>query len=160
MKFIIAFVATISLFFGLTLPELRNDFEKASKSSANTSAFYDKLEDYSGNNQTILAYKGASKIMKAKIIKNKETKKKYFSDGAIFINDAVKKDSKNVEIRLIRLIIQENIPKFIKYNHNITEDKSFVVDNYASASKEIQNLVKRYANSNKTFTSQQVKKLK
>ena len=83
MKFIIAFVATISLFFGLTLPELRNDFEKASKSSANTSAFYDKLEDYSGNNQTILAYKGASKIMKAKIIKNKETKKKDLSQTFI-----------------------------------------------------------------------------
>lgn len=97
---------------------------------------YNKLDDYTGNNQTIVAYKGASVILKARFVKDKATKKKYFTDGATLINDAVKNDSKDVENRLIRLIIQENIPKFIKYNQNIQQDKQFIVDNYNSAPKK------------------------
>ena len=120
---------------------------------------YNKLDDYSGDNQTIIAYKGASKIMKARYIKDKETKKQYFTDGATLINNSIKKDSKDVENRLIRLIIQENIPKFIKYNQNIQEDKTFIVENYSSAPKEVKTLVKSYAKKYNTFTAQQLKKL-
>ena len=138
---------------------MRTDFENASKSSNNVSILYNKLDDYSGDNQTIIAYKGASKIMKARYIKDKETKKQYFTDGATLINNSIKKDSKDVENRLIRLIIQENIPKFIKYNQNIQEDKTFIVENYSSASKEVKTLVKSYAKKYNTFTAQQLKKL-
>ena len=131
---------------------MRTDFENASKSSNNVSILYNKLDDYSGDNQTIIAYKGASKIMKARYIKDKETKKQYFTDGATLINNSIKKDSKDVENRLIRLIVQENIPKFIKYNQNIQEDKTFIVENYSSASKEVKTLVKSYAKKYNTFT--------
>ena len=75
------------------------------------------------------------------------------------INNSIKKDSKDVENRLIRLIIQENIPKFIKYNQNIQEDKTFIVENYSSAPKEVKTLVKSYAKKYNTFTAQQLKKL-
>lgn len=159
MKTLLLLFFSVLFFFGITLSELRTDFENASKSANNVTILYNKLNDYSGENQTIIAYKGASKILKARYIKDKETKKQYFRDGAILINNAVKKDSKDVENRLIRLIIQENIPKFIKYNQNIQEDKAFIVDNYNSAPKEVQILVKSYAKKYNTFTAQQLKKL-
>lgn len=160
MKFLASILFSITFFFGLTLSELRTDFENAAKSAKNVDILYNKLNDYSGNNQTIVAYKGASVILKARFVKDKATKKKYFTDGATLINDAVKNDSKDVENRLIRLIIQENIPKFIKYNQNIQQDKQFIVDNYNSAPKEVQTLVKTYAKKYNTFTPQQLKKLK
>lgn len=160
MKFLASILFSITFFFGLTLSELRTDFENAAKSAKNVDILYNKLDDYSGNNQTIVAYKGASVILKARFVKDKATKKKYFTDGATLINDAVKNDSKDVENRLIRLIIQENIPKFIKYNQNIQQDKQFIVDNYNSAPKEVQTLVKTYAKKYNTFTPQQLKKLK
>lgn len=160
MKFLSSILFSITFFFGLTLSELRTDFENAAKSAKNVDILYNKLDDYSGNNQTIVAYKGASVILKARFVKDKATKKKYFTDGATLINDAVKNDSKDVENRLIRLIIQENIPKFIKYNQNIQQDKQFIVDNYNSAPKEVQTLVKTYAKKYNTFTPQQLKKLK
>lgn len=160
MKFLASILFSITFFFGLTLSELRTDFENAAKSAKNVDVLYNKLDDYSGNNQTIVAYKGASVILKARFVKDKATKKKYFTDGATLINDAVKNDSKDVENRLIRLIIQENIPKFIKYNQNIQQDKQFIVDNYNSAPKEVQTLVKTYAKKYNTFTPQQLKKLK
>ena len=160
MKFLASILFSITFFFGLTLSELRTDFENAAKSAKNVDVLYNKLDDYSGNNQTIVAYKGASVILKARFVKDKAIKKKYFTDGATLINDAVKNDSKDVENRLIRLIIQENIPKFIKYNQNIQQDKQFIVDNYNSAPKEVQTLVKTYAKKYNTFTSQQLKKLK
>ncbi|WP_291120984.1 hypothetical protein [Empedobacter sp. UBA7248] len=159
MKTLLSIFLSVSFFFGLTLPELRIDFENASKSSNNVSILYNKLDDYSGDNQTIIAYKGASKILKARYIKDKETKKQYFTDGATLINNSIKKDSKDVENRLIRLIVQENIPKFIKYNQNIQEDKAFIVENYSSAPKEVKTLVKSYAKKYNTFTAQQLKKL-
>ena len=160
MKVFLSLLFSITFFFGLTLSELRTDFENAAKSAKNVDILYNKLDDYSGNNQTIVAYKGASVILKARFVKDKATKKKYFTDGATLINDAVKNDSKDVENRLIRLIIQENIPKFIKYNQNIQQDKQFIVDNYNSAPKEVQTLVKTYAKKYNTFTPQQLKKLK
>ena len=160
MKVFLSLLFSITFFFGLTLSELRTDFENAAKSAKNVDVLYNKLDDYSGNNQTIVAYKGASVILKARFVKDKATKKKYFTDGATLINDAVKNDSKDVENRLIRLIIQENIPKFIKYNQNIQQDKQFIVDNYNSAPKEVQTLVKTYAKKYNTFTPQQLKKLK
>lgn len=160
MKFLASILFSITFFFGLTLSELRTDFENAAKSAKNVDILYNKLDDYSGNNQTIIAYKGASVILKARFVKDKATKKKYFTDGATLINDAVKNGSKDVENRLIRLIIQENIPKFIKYNQNIQQDKQFIVDNYNSAPKEVQTLVKTYAKKYNTFTPQQLKKLK
>ena len=160
MKFLASILFSITFFFGLTLSELRTDFENAAKSAKNVDVLYNKLDDYSGNNQTIVAYKGASVILKARFVKDKAIKKKYFTDGATLINDAVKNDSKDVENRLIRLIIQENIPKFIKYNQNIQQDKQFIVDNYNSAPKEVQTLVKTYAKKYNTFTPQQLKKLK
>lgn len=159
MKTLLSIFFSVLFFFGLTLSELRTDFENASKSANNVSILHDKLNDYSGNNQTIIAYKGASKILKARYIKNKETKKKYFTEGAVLINNSIKKEPKNVENHLIRLVIQENIPKFIKYNQNIQEDKTFIVENYNSAPKEVQVLVKAYAKKYNTFTAQQLRKL-
>lgn len=159
MKILLSIFLSLMFFFGLSLSELRTDFENASKSANNVSILYNKLNDYSGDNQTIVAYKGASKILKARYIKDKQTKKQYFTDGATLINNSIKKDSKDVENRLIRLIIQENIPKFIKYNQNIQEDKAFIVENYSSAPKEVQTLVKSYTKKYNTFTAQQLKKL-
>lgn len=159
MKTLLSIFLSVSFFFGLTLSELRTDFENASKSASNVSVLYNKLNDYSGDNQTIISYKGASKILKARYTKDKETKKKYFTDGANLINNSIKKDPKDVENRLVRLIIQENIPKFIKYNQNIQEDKAFIVENYNSAPKEVQTLVKSYAKKYNTFTAQQLKKI-
>ncbi|MCA4781587.1 hypothetical protein IF125_04825 [Empedobacter stercoris] len=157
MKIILSLLFSVLFFFGLTLSELRTDFENASKSSKNVNILYNKLNNYPGENQTIIAYKGASKILKARTIKDKEIKKQFFTEGATLINNSIKKDSKDVENRLIRLIIQENIPKFIKYNQNIQEDKTFIIDNYKSAPKEVQALIKSYAKNYNTFTVQQQK---
>ncbi|MBO6211552.1 MAG: hypothetical protein J6O47_01390, partial [Algoriella sp.] len=79
MKFLASILFSITFFFGLTLSELRTDFENAAKSAKNVDVLYNKLDDYSGNNQTIVAYKGASVILKARFVKDKATKKKYFT---------------------------------------------------------------------------------
>lgn len=159
MKIFLTIFVFVSSLFGISLTEIRNDFESASKSEKNTTSFYKKLNAYTGGNQTILAYKGASKIMIAKFIKDKEKRKNHFKEGAQLIDNAISYDSKNLENYLIRLIIQENIPKFIKYNQNIEQDKLFIVENFAFANKEVQVLVKNYAKKYHTFTPQQLKKL-
>lgn len=42
------------------------------------------------------------------------------------LEEAVKKDAKNIEIRTIRLSIQEQSPKVLKYKEKVEEDREFV----------------------------------
>src|SRR5699024_11238863 len=56
--------------------------------------------------------------------------------GKNHIEDAVKADKENIEIRLVRLIIQENTPKIAGYKENIKEDKEFIIKHFKSRSEE------------------------
>jgi len=63
------------------------------------------------------------------------------------LEEAVKKDPNNVEIRLMRLISQEKTPSFLGYDKNIETDRNFILKNYKNSDDE--NLVifiKKYLN--------------
>jgi len=52
-----------------------------------------------------------------------------FKKGKSLIEEAVKKEPDNPEIRFVRFAIQTNIPAFLNYNHHITKDKKYLLDN-------------------------------
>ena len=76
------------------------------------------LKNYSGNNQTILAYKGAALALQSKYVGTKESKRENFTKGVGLIENAIKQEPNNLELRIIRLSIQENTPKMMKYKMN------------------------------------------
>ena len=150
--------------FGLTLQTdlgtVRADFEKADKSKETTAALYNSLKDYKKSNPVLLAYKGASATLQARYIADQKAKKKLVIEGIKELEAAVKSSPDNTEIRLVRLIIQENSPKILKYKMNMGEDKQMILANFASQHREVKEMIKRYATKrSKFFTAAELNKL-
>lgn len=80
-------------------------------------------------NSLNLAYLGGFQTIWAKHVFNPVTKMETFKKGKGNIDQAVKKDSLNVEIRFIRFSIQTNCPWFLPYHQQEKEDKSFLMAN-------------------------------
>ena len=77
-----------------------------------------------------MAYKGAVLTLMAKYSKITKEKKTFFKEGATLIDFAIMEEPTNVEMRCIRLGVQENAPKLLKYRTNKTEDKQLINDEY------------------------------
>lgn len=160
MKTLLFLFISIFTFQNITLSEARKAYEKANENKQNALNFYNELENYSGNNQTLLAYKGTAFALHSKYVGTKESKKEDFTKGVDYIENAIKAEPNNIEIRMIRLSVQENIPKMLKYKMNITEDKNQILKLYNSQNSEIKQLIKSYVKSSKSFTEIEKNKLK
>lgn len=137
------------------LSEIRELYPKASDSKEVTDQLFDKLEAVSkDDNATLVAYTGAIYTLKAKFAKGIKNKKDFFKSGKELIEHAIATKPNDIEIRCIRLGVQENSPKVVKYKENITADKQFILDHYHSTtSKEIKTLVKNYILQSSIFDS-------
>ena len=152
------FYITLFLSFFGDLPELakvRADYIEAAGNKEITAKLFNLLSDIKkSDDKVFVAYKGASLIMMAKYVKGKKDKKAFFKDGAGLIEFAVSEEPKNIEIRVVRLSIQENAPKFLKYNSKLSEDKEFILNNYKSInSKSVRSFVKSFVLQSDTFSA-------
>lgn len=151
---------TISIFLQTDLRAVRSNFEKAESSKENTAILYKQLKDYSKNDPVLLAYKGAAYGLQARYMVDKKKKKELFIAGAKDIEAAVLASPDNIEIRLVRLIIQENTPKILKYKENITADKQMILTNFESQPKVVKDAIRRYATTrSKVFTAVDLQKI-
>ncbi len=73
-----------------------------------------------------LAYQGAALAMKADYAVNPYKKWSYFNDGKDKIEEAVKRQPSNAEIRFLRLGIQLFTPSFLGYDEAIDEDVDLI----------------------------------
>jgi len=143
-----------------SLTEIRDTYYEASKTKQNAEKFYNELSKYNKNNSVILAYKGAAFALKSKFTFNKKDKKEFFVSGVKLIENAVKEEPQNIEIRLVRLSIQENTPKFLKYKSNLEEDKKLILFGYDKQPKEIKECVKKYVSNSSVFSESEKLKIK
>ena len=152
----------LSFFFTLTqdFSDVREQYHAASKSKTAAEKFYDKWHTYNKENKTLLAYKGAALALKSKFATDKKIRKELFVEGVRLLESCVKKEPNNAEIRLIRLSIQENTPKFLKYKANIEEDKKKIMVSFDRESKDLQEYIKLYVKQSKVFTESEKQKLK
>jgi len=108
------------------LNALRLLYKEATKSEAQAQAFYEPLEHVTKNDKPVLvAYKGAGLALLARYEKLTERGPKV-KEAVQWIEQAVADDPDNAEIRLIRLSVQEHLPKFLKYNQQIEDDRQFI----------------------------------
>ncbi|RRJ93999.1 hypothetical protein [Flavobacterium macacae] len=153
MKGLILFFSLFVLFVAPELSEVRKQYTNAIESKENAQKFYKLLEGVSKqDSKTLVAYKGASIALQAKFSPKKEDKKKQFIEGTQLLDYALKNDFNNLEIRLIRLSIQENTPKIMKYKANIAEDKQFIVSNFSKQSNSLKDFVRVYLKQSKVFS--------
>jgi hypothetical protein len=147
MKSFPALLAFLAFLTGTpNIMQLREDYPKANDSAEITNTMYNELALVTQNDQAVLvAYKGAIATLMAKFAKGIRNKEEFFKSGSELLEYAVETDPQNIEIRCLRLSVQENSPKIVDYKGKIQEDKQFILDNFKNTpSKEVKEFVKKY----------------
>lgn len=117
------------------LYEIRSQYPNAKDSEELTTELDDALSGVSTSSSAeLIAYKGAVKTLRAKFAKKIRDKKSNFKEGVEWIESVIKADPENIEIRYLRLSVQEHAPKFLKYHDNISEDKNYILKEHSSIS--------------------------
>jgi len=160
MKMFFSFFIFVSFLNSPSITEIRKEYPNAAISANSATAFASKFTNVSSENKVLLAYKGASIIIVAKFRKKASEKVNAFKEGAKLIEQAVNADPENIEIRLIRISIQENAPGIVKYKKNILDDKSFILKYYKVQSTVLREYIKSFVLQSKSFSDQEKQSLK
>ncbi|WP_437919190.1 hypothetical protein [Sphingobacterium sp. LRF_L2] len=155
---LVIFLGLFSL-FAIDLHAVRSQFEEAKNSKEATEKLYISLRDYKKNDPLLLAYKGASLTLKARYLSEREKKKEMVMQGIHLLENAVKTSPNQLEIRLIRLAVQEHSPKILKYKKNIDEDKHIILAKFEEQSSEVKSLVRSYMKQSSVFSAEEQKKI-
>lgn len=108
----------------------------------------------------LLGYKGAGIALKGKHAKKLKDKRDLFIEGVTLLENTIAKAPNNVELRFIRIGIQENVPKLLKYKANIEEDKLVLLAKYQNIKdKDLKNHIGAYIQQSTVFTAQEKQKI-
>lgn len=104
------------------------------RNSENNKEIAVKLENISKNKTEPIftAYYGVSQCILASFKFNPYTKLNMLNEGLNIMNKAVTKDSTDIEIRMIRLSVESNIPSFISFKSHIAKDKAYIKKHFDS----------------------------
>ena len=154
MKISIFILSLFVTVINFDIDEIRALYKQTDGSKEHTIVLFNKLQSVSEKDGNVLmAYKGASIAMKGRFEKGAKQKSTIFKKGITLVESALAKDSENIEIRFIRLSIQQNSPKILKYKKNIDEDKDFILSNYrAIKSYALKNYIREYIFNSSHFT--------
>jgi hypothetical protein len=161
MKWLFSITLLLNFFTNPTIEEVRISYPSAASNEVNSRNFAAKLINVSENDDpTLKAYKGASIVMVSKFEKKLSQKINGLKEGSKWIEKAINSDPKNIEIRLIRLSIQENLPNVVNYKKNKTEDKNFILNHYKEHSGSLLAYIKNFILQSKSFSAEEKKVLR
>lgn len=160
MKLIFSILLSFFSLIIQDLPDIREEYILASKSKENAEKFYLLMSKCGKETGVYQAYKGAAIALKSRYATDVKTKKKLFIEGVTAVEMALKNNPDNAEIHLIRLSIQENTPKILKYKARIGEDKKMLLDSFDQQTTALKAYIKKYANQSKVFSEQEKQALK
>lgn len=145
LLFIVAFVQFGTAVNAQSLSNIRLLYRDATKSEEEAKAFYRQVKDISQSDKPVLvAYKGAGLMLLARYTKLSERRAKV-KEAVNWIEKSVQREPDNPEIRLIRLSVQENLPKILRYNQHINEDRKFVKEALPKLTdEELKNMINGY----------------
>ena len=137
-----------------SLTEIRKLYVNATGSESNARDFAAKLLNVDKeDNKVLVAYKGASLALMSKLEKKISDKSKKFKEGSGLIEYAVANEPNAIEIRMIRLSVQENVPKIVNYRGNKKEDKTFLLDHYKEQTGTLKTYIGDFIVQSKSFTA-------
>ncbi|WP_055443978.1 hypothetical protein [Lacinutrix himadriensis] len=158
MKLIILLITVVSLNLqSLNLDVVRDAYKLAAQDKTKTEAFNTSLATVTKKDKVeLVAYKGAAMALVAKHAKTLKAKKEGFVEGVTLVEYAITKAPNNIELRFIRIGIQENTPKLLKYKGNIEEDKLFLLKQFSGIqSSALKKHIKDYILQSKAFTDEE-----
>ncbi len=138
------------------LATIRKMYSDVAKSETNAKEFTEKLSGVSNSDEKILvAYKAASILLESKFESIIGSKISRFKEGAKLLEATLKSDPNNIEIRMIRLSIQEDVPGITGYKKNIKEDKKFITAHYAEQNAALKEYLKNFVLQSKSFSEKE-----
>ena len=157
MKWVLVHIVILWFLPFQNLEPLRLAYKEAGQDDTKISHFMDLVKDITKDSSPVLiGYKGAALAIEAKSQKGIPNKIEAFKEGKDYIEYAIEKDSTNIELRFIRIGIQENAPKILGYNNNIDEDKQFLLEHFNNiTSKNLKNHISDYIKQSKIFTNEE-----
>lgn len=81
-------------------------------------------------------------------------------EGAKLIELAITAEPNNIEIRMVRLSIQENVPAIVGYKKNIAQDKAFILQHYKEQPEALRDYIKNFMATAKSFSAQEKQAIK
>ncbi|NKQ39260.1 MAG: hypothetical protein HF967_07320 [Methanosarcinales archaeon] len=157
MKLSILFLSIFILSINPNITDVRNNYKEAVISKSKTFLLYDDLKNITKNDDLrLVAYKGAVTALTAKYLKGAKLKGETFKKGIKWVEYAVAQSPSCIEIRFVRLSIQQNSPKFLKYNDDIEADKKFILNNFNQIkSSDLKEYLKGYILESENFTEEE-----
>ncbi|WP_341907549.1 hypothetical protein [Fluviicola taffensis] len=93
----------------------------------------------------VKAFKGALQMKAAQFQKTAKDKLNLFNAGKKILESEIKSNDGNAEYRFLRLLIQENAPKQLKYSGNIDDDVITIVAGYSKLKESTKTALESYA---------------
>lgn len=156
MKLLVSLLLWINFANTPDLASIRKIYPDVAKSETNAKEFTEKLSGVSNNDEKILvAYKAASILVDSKFESIMGSKISRFKEGAKLLEATLKSDPSNIEIRMIRLSIQEDVPGITGYKKNIKEDKKFITEHYPAQSGALKEYLKDFVLQSKSFSEKE-----
>ncbi|MDD3875321.1 MAG: hypothetical protein PHT69_01740 [Bacteroidales bacterium] len=91
------------------------------------------------------AYLGALYMKKSSFLSIPREKLATFRKGKLILENEIATNPLHVEMKLLRLMIQENSPEILNYYMNIVEDSDFIVQKYSTLNAELKAIIKDYS---------------
>jgi hypothetical protein len=156
MKLLLTLLIWVNFAGTPDLATIRKMYTDVAKSETNAKEFTEKLSGVSSNDDKILvAYKAASILLDSKFESILGSKISRFKEGAKLLEATLKSDPNNIEIRMIRLSIQEDVPGITGYKKNIKEDKKFITTHYAEQTGALKEYLKDFVLQSKSFSDKE-----
>jgi hypothetical protein len=133
---------------------LSTSFYKAFKSES-LEIISNELEVLKSQKETSLnnAYIGALTMKKSSQLSALKEKLEVFKIGHSLLEKEISSQPGNIEYRFLRLVIQEKSPKILKYNSNIEEDKSMVIEGFNQLPTNIKQFIRDYCSNSLVLKS-------
>ena len=142
--------------------EIRKLYPSVAETKAAADAFLAKFSGVSDSDSDKLlqAYKGSAIALKGKFASKLRLKKDYLTAGAKLLEAAIKSEPSNVEMRMIRLSIQETLPIVVSYRHNIKDDREFIFSHYKGLEGDLKPYIRNFILQSESFSSEQKRAVK
>jgi hypothetical protein len=157
MKLLTVFLLSLGLWFPQNAPFSREQFYDALSSTnlALINQQFELLKQLTSNELT--AFTGTLMMKKAALITNPKERLNEFKNGRLKLEAIILKDTSNVEFRFMRLIIQENAPKFLGYNGDIPKDSYFIRQKINNINVVLRKIILNYNTTSKALKLPNVK---
>jgi len=124
-------IKLIFMFQTLNLNEYihyRTLLEESVNSSSRANILYKETRKFNSSSPSVLlGFKAMSDLIMCNHVFSPLSKMSYFASGKNLLEDCIKKDPGNIELRFYRFSTQCNAPALLNYSANIKEDKNILL---------------------------------